>query len=181
MTRGVTSFYLFINSPELKAQVSYSDRRLSVVCLAVRLSVNFYIFNFFSKTTGPILTRLGTDHPWGEVCWLVIYGFTFLSRIFHLYGDVTIAGGGLQNLGLCPLSREGSLSCNTCCDMGPRFIQSHPKDRPTQSPLTTHEGVWRIYSNLDPHGDPWEEGFQVCSNEGDCSSTRGDNKRVKIH
>jgi hypothetical protein len=28
-----------------------------------------------------------------------------------------------------PLSREGSLSCHTYCDMGPRFIRSHPKDR----------------------------------------------------
>jgi hypothetical protein len=27
-------------------------------------SVNFYIFGFFSRTTGPILTRLGTNHPW---------------------------------------------------------------------------------------------------------------------
>jgi hypothetical protein len=48
------------SSPELKAQVSFSDRRLS----GVRLSVNFYIFDFFSKTTGPILTILGTNHPW---------------------------------------------------------------------------------------------------------------------
>jgi hypothetical protein len=36
---------------------------------------------------------------------------------------------------------------------GPQFMRSHPKDRPIQSPLTTHEGVWRIYSNPDPHGD----------------------------
>ena len=49
------------SSPELKAQVSYSDRPLSVV----RLSVNFYIFDFSSRTTGPILTKLGTNHPWG--------------------------------------------------------------------------------------------------------------------
>jgi hypothetical protein len=28
-----------------------------------------------------------------------------------------------------PLSREGSLSCHTYCDTGPRFIGSHPKDR----------------------------------------------------
>jgi hypothetical protein len=60
---------LFIfSSPELKAQVSFSDRLLSVV----RLSVNFYIFDFFSRTTGPILTTLGTNHPWGKGilnCW----------------------------------------------------------------------------------------------------------------
>ena len=44
------------------------------------------------------------------------------------------------------------LSCQTCCDTGPRFFQSHPKDRPIQSPLTTQEGMWRIYSNPYPHG-----------------------------
>jgi hypothetical protein len=35
---------------------------------------------------------------------------------------------------------------------GPRFFRSHPKNRPIQSPLTTHKGMWRIYSNPDPHG-----------------------------
>jgi hypothetical protein len=54
------------SSPELKAQVSYSDRLLSFVRLSVCLSVNFYIFDFFSRTTGPILTKVGTNHPWGE-------------------------------------------------------------------------------------------------------------------
>jgi hypothetical protein len=69
---GKADFTLF-SSPELKAQVSYSDRPLSVcpsvclsVCLSIRLFVNFYIFDFFSRTTGPILTKLGTNHPWGE-------------------------------------------------------------------------------------------------------------------
>jgi hypothetical protein len=50
------------------------------------------------------------------------------------------------------LSREGSISCHTCCNTGPRFFRSHPKDRSIQSPLTTHEGMWRIYYNPDPHG-----------------------------
>jgi hypothetical protein len=36
----------------------------------------------------------------GLIDWLIIYGFTSRSRIFHLYGDVTIAGEGLQNLDL---------------------------------------------------------------------------------
>jgi hypothetical protein len=30
---------------------------------------------------------------------MVIYGFTSHSRIFHLYGDVTITGEGLRNFG----------------------------------------------------------------------------------
>ena len=48
--------FFFFSSYELKAQVSYSG------CP----SVNFYIFDFFSKTTWPILTKLGTNHHWGE-------------------------------------------------------------------------------------------------------------------
>jgi hypothetical protein len=46
-----------------------------------------------------------------------------------------------------PLSRDGFLSCHTCCDTGPQFFRSHAKDRPIQSPLTTRKGMWRIYSN----------------------------------
>jgi hypothetical protein len=64
---------------------------------------------------------------------------------FHLYGDVTIAGEGLQNVGLCSVlrtfQRKGSLSCHICCDTGPRFFRFHPKDRPIHSPLTTHKGM----------------------------------------
>jgi hypothetical protein len=51
-----------------------------------------------------------------------------------------------------PLSREGSLSCHTCCYTGPRFFRSLPKDRPIQSPLKTLKGMWRICSNPDSHG-----------------------------
>jgi hypothetical protein len=57
-------------------------------------------------------------------------------------------GEGLQNLVLCSalshLIRKGSLSCHTCCDTGPRFFPSHPKDHPI---LVTHKGTWRTYSN----------------------------------
>jgi hypothetical protein len=64
--------HIVFSSPELKAQVSFSDRPLSGVRLSVRpsvcpsvcTSVNFYIFDFFSRTVGPILTRLNTNHPW---------------------------------------------------------------------------------------------------------------------
>jgi hypothetical protein len=51
-----------------------------------------------------------------------------------------------------PLSREGSLSCHTCCDTGPRFFLSHLNDCLIQSPPSTHKGMWRMYSNPDPHG-----------------------------
>jgi hypothetical protein len=36
---------------------------------------------------------------------LIIYSFTSRSRIFHLYGDVTITGERLQNLGPCSAHR----------------------------------------------------------------------------
>jgi hypothetical protein len=89
--------------------------------------------------------------------WLIIYGFTSRSRIFHLYGygDVTTSGEGLQKFRpmLCaPGLWAGSVSCHTCCDTEPRFFGSHPKDDRIQSLLTTHEGMWRIYSNPDPQG-----------------------------
>jgi hypothetical protein len=72
-------FCFVISSSELKAQVSYSDHLLSIVHLSV--SVNFYIFNFFSRTTGPILTRHGTNHPWGE-------GF----QVFQMKGIAPLQG-----------------------------------------------------------------------------------------
>jgi hypothetical protein len=37
--------------------------------------------------------------------WLIINSFTSRSRVFHLYGDVTFTGEGLQNLGLCSTLR----------------------------------------------------------------------------
>jgi hypothetical protein len=40
------------------------------------------------------------------------------SKIFHLYGDVTIAGEGLQNLGLCSALRA--------FEQGGIFIVPHP-------------------------------------------------------
>ena len=48
---------------------------------------------------------------------MIIYGFTSRSRIFHLHGDVTIAGEGQQNLDLCSVLRVG--------EQGGIFIMSH--------------------------------------------------------
>ena len=54
---------LFLSSPEPKAQVSYCHSAPSVVRPSVRRrnSVNFHIFNFFSRTAGWILMKLGRD------------------------------------------------------------------------------------------------------------------------
>ena len=49
---------ILFSSPESNAQVSYCHSTPSVV---VRPSVNFHIFNFFSRTTWWILMKLGRD------------------------------------------------------------------------------------------------------------------------
>jgi hypothetical protein len=65
----ITCRWFVFSSPDLKAQVSYSDRLLSVVRLSRSLSFRLSVckrldFDFFSRTTGPILTKLDTSHPW---------------------------------------------------------------------------------------------------------------------
>jgi hypothetical protein len=49
----------------------------------IRPSVDFYIFDFFSRTVWPILTRVGANHPWGR-------GFKFVQRkgIALLQGEI---------------------------------------------------------------------------------------------
>jgi hypothetical protein len=89
--------------------------------------------------------------------WFIDWLFTSLSRIFHLYRDVSTACEGLQNLGLLVCSALRAF------EKGGIFIvphllwhgvfRSHPKDRPIQSPLTTRMGMRRTCSNPDPHED----------------------------
>ena len=62
------------------------------------------------------------------------------SKIFYSNGDVAI----VQRLG--SLNREGSLSCVTCSDTGPRFLRSRPKDR-LRKPLCTTN---KAHSDEDP-------------------------------
>jgi hypothetical protein len=86
---------------------------------------------------------------------LTIYFFTSRSRIFLLYGDVTITGEGLQNLGQCSALRA--------FEQGGIFIVPHllwhgTSVFPVSSEVLPHSvasydtGMWRIYSNPDPHG-----------------------------
>jgi hypothetical protein len=86
-----------------------------------------------------------------KIDWL----FTVLCRL--IYGDITIAGEGLQNLGLCSalkaFEQGGIFIVPHLLWHGTSVFPVHPKDRPIQSPLTTHMGMWRIYSNPDPHGE----------------------------
>ena len=57
---------------------------------------------------------------------LIIFVLSSHLRIFHLHGDVTIAGEGLGILTYVrhswSLSSEDSLACHIYCDTGHRFI-----------------------------------------------------------
>ena len=67
----------------------------------------------------------------------IIISFSSHSNIFHLFGDVTIVGEGLQILTYVwhswPLSGEGSLSCHTYCDTRHPFIMVTPRTRDTHT------------------------------------------------
>jgi hypothetical protein len=77
--------------------------------------------------------------------WLIIDGFTSRSRIFHLYGDVTIAGEGLQNLGLCSALRA--------FEQGVIFIMPHLLWHGTSVFLVSSEGPPHLVASYDTRGD----------------------------
>jgi hypothetical protein len=90
--------------------------------------------------------------------WLIIYDFTSRSRIFHLYGDVTIAGKGLQNLGLYSALRafeQGGIFIvpYLLWHGTPIFLVSSEGPPHLKSPLTIRMGMRKTYSNPDRHGD----------------------------
>jgi hypothetical protein len=65
-----------------------------------------YCFTYmYEESLSCLLRMTGSSTTVGNVDWLIIYGFTSRSRIFHFYGNLTIAGEGLQNLGLCSALR----------------------------------------------------------------------------
>jgi hypothetical protein len=79
-----------------------------------------------------------------SVGWLVVYSFTSRSRIFHLYGDVTIAGEGLQNLGLCSALRA--------FEQGGIFIVPHLLRHGTSVFPVSSEGPPHLVAFYDTRG-----------------------------
>jgi hypothetical protein len=67
---------------------------------------------------------------------LIIYGFTSRSRIFHLYGEVAIAGEGLH-LGLC--------SALKAFEQGGIFIVSSEGPPHLVASYDTHEDVENLF------------------------------------
>lgn len=58
------------------------------------------------------------------------------------------------------LSKQVTLSCLTCSDIGPRFTWSHPEDNPVNLSLSTGLGHWWLtrYSNPETllYGSGWK-------------------------
>ena len=75
---------------------------------------------------------------------LFVWSLSSYSKILHSYGDVIIAGKGLQILTYArhsrSLSSEGSLTCYTYCNTGLPFIMVISED-----PLHSHllPSVWQ--------------------------------------
>ena len=64
-TKDIWACSEFFSSPELKAQVSFSDRMLSVACLSFRPSVCFdffyrWYFRWHGKTLDPVSQQIYT-------------------------------------------------------------------------------------------------------------------------
>jgi hypothetical protein len=119
--------FMIFSSSELKAQVSYSDHLLSICKLLFSTSFPEPVGQFYPDLIQIILRgrefksiqmnsrmllfspRVTKSHIWyrlpmgGLIDYM--YCFTSHSWIFHLSGDVTITGVGLQNLGLCLVLR----------------------------------------------------------------------------
>jgi hypothetical protein len=80
--------------------------------------------------------------------WLIIYCFTSRSRIFHLYE-------GLQNLGLCLVLRAfekgGIFIVPHLLRHGASVFPVSSKGLPHSVASYNTQGMWRIYSNPDPH------------------------------
>ena len=100
---GLNLFSVVFSSPEPKAQVSYCHSAPSVVRpsvvrpsvrrpSSVRPSVNFHIFNFFSRTAWWILMKLGRDEvlmvPYKCCC------FSDRSAQGRIQGGAKIGHGG---------------------------------------------------------------------------------------
>jgi hypothetical protein len=130
-------------------------RILADCCWKIWLQQKYCLWEiptFFFKFYFRVLNKVILD-------WLIIYCFTSRSRIFHLYGDViTIAGEGLQNLGLCSALRafeQGGIFIvpHLLCHGASVFpISSEGPPHSVASYNTRGDVKGLLYSNPNPHG-----------------------------
>ena len=107
--------------------------QLSYECDTKKLSQGPYAISLFCYT-GVGKTQNGKRNETGKnILFFLFWGFSFRSRIFHSYGDVT--GEGLQILTYArhswPLTSDGYLACRTYCDTAHPLLQSSPRTHDT--------------------------------------------------
>jgi hypothetical protein len=83
--------------------------------------------------------------PYFKIAWSIFYFLPSRSRIFHSYGDVTIAGEGLQNWGLCLALRA--------FEQGGIFIVSHLLWNGTSVFSVSSEGPLHLIASYDTTQD----------------------------
>ena len=111
---------------------------------------SFHIMNKFLSTWLTDLSYPKLAHGTSLICLfcLLVWGFSSHSIICHSYGDVIIAGEGLQILTYArhswPLRSEGSLACHTYCDTGHPFIMFIFED-PCHSQLLPSVRQWSCH------------------------------------
>ena len=95
---------------------------------------------------------------------LFVWSFSSHSRIFHSFGDSTIAVEGLQIFTYAqhwwPLSSEGSLACHTYCDTGQPFIMVISEDHLYLWPSIWHWSCHCLFLDLSRPGI--EPRFPTC-------------------
>jgi hypothetical protein len=152
---------------------------------------------FFTRTTGPIITRLDTNHPWGK-------GIKVSSNEWESSsprGDNSKKSKNTLKLNKKKIffsrtSRPNSMKLITnyqwvkgiqiCSNKGPGPFQRGDIYKNVKMGTWGHLKIfsrttWPILTRLGTKY-PWVKGIHDSSNEGDSSSPRGYNgKRVKIH
>jgi hypothetical protein len=140
---------------EFFSKMRRHQMRLTPICFAVRVWLIVYCYKsqsrFFTQTETSLLLVRGL---WCSALLTFEQGGIYLLchtccdsvPQFNLPFYVPLKNFSLTEIELSPLrvkdykiqayarrsgpsSREGSLSCHTLCDKGPRFFRSHPKNR----------------------------------------------------
>jgi hypothetical protein len=144
------------NSVNLRCMSGCSERRGHIKYCMMKLRVNFgcplsssFFPHVYSVTRWFVHCDPKRINKWYRyfwlIDWLIIYGFTSRSRIFHSHGDVTIAGEGLQTLGLCSALRA--------LEQGGIFIVPHLLWHGTSVYPVSSEGPPHLVASYDTRGD----------------------------
>jgi hypothetical protein len=105
----------------------------AIISLGDSLSFDQFWFSFTQGWFVPNLLKISP----AVLDLFIVYCFTSRSRIFHSFGEVTIAGEGLENVSLCSVLRA--------FEQGENFIAPHP--------LWHGASVFPVSSKEPPYSD----------------------------